>query len=72
MVYLQILKVSGLGKICGQSYGVIKVLEKVENLENLRKIIENTMFFNDFRWTHPGASRLRPGASQTAKLARSM
>ena len=38
MVYLRILKVTGLGKICGQSYGLITVLEKNENLKNLKKI----------------------------------
>ena len=37
MVYLWILKVTGLGKICGQSYGSITDLEKVENFEKFRK-----------------------------------
>ena len=49
MVYLWILKVTGLGKICGQSYGLITVLEKVENFENFeKKSLKKIMFFNVF------------------------
>ena len=47
-MYLWILKVTGLGKLCGQSYGVITVLEKVENFEKNQKIVQKHMFFNDF------------------------
>ena len=47
MVYLWILKVTGLGKIGGQSFGVITVFEKVENFEKSRKLLEKSMFFND-------------------------
>ena len=40
-MYLWILQVSGLGKICGQSYLPITVLEKSQNFENFMKIDEN-------------------------------
>ena len=38
MVYLWILKVTGLGKICGQSYGVITVLKKLKMVSRDEKI----------------------------------
>ena len=52
-MYLWILKVSRLGKFCGQRTRVIKVLEKVKNFENVEKL----------------AARSRPSTMVTARKA---
>ena len=41
-MYLEILKVSSLGKFCGQRTRWIKVLEKIKNFEKISDFEENT------------------------------
>ena len=48
-MYLEILKVSRLGKICSQRTRSLKVLEKIEKFEKkCLKCLNKTLFFNDF------------------------